>query len=74
MDDKDKSLQKCQDNLFYIAGPEIILKTPILGNFFLEQHKVAINYSSTKKCEIMAETKDSNQVMAYRPLLVNNTE
>ena len=35
MNDKAKSLQKCEDNLFYIAGPEIILKKPILGtNFF----------------------------------------
>ena len=45
-----------------------------MGTNFLKQHKVAINYSATKKCEIMAETKDQNQVMAYRPLLVNNTD
>ena len=74
IDNNDKSLQKCENNLFYIDGPDVILKTPILGTNFLKQHKVAINYSSTKKCEIMAETKNSNQVIAYSPLLVNNTE
>ena len=35
---------------------------------------MAINYFFTKKCEILAETKDSNHILAYRPLLVNNTE
>ena len=35
---------------------------------------MAIDYFSTRKCEILAETKDSNHILAYRPLLVNNTE
>ena len=34
MNDKAKSLQKCEDNSFYIAGPEIILNTQSSGPIF----------------------------------------
>ena len=72
MNNKAKTLEKCEDNLFYIAGPEIILKIPILGTNFLKQHKVAINYFSSSKCEVLAETKNHEHKLAYGPLLVND--
>ena len=72
MDNMAKTLEKCEDNLFFIAGPEIILKNPTLGTNFLQKHKVAINYNSTSKCEILAETKNHEHKLAYGPLLVNN--
>ena len=74
INDKEKSLHKCKNNLFFVAGPEIILKTPILGTNFLKKHKVAINYSATEKCNITAETRDQYQVIAYRPLMVNDPD
>ena len=49
LDDKAKTLAKCEVTLFYVAGPEIILKNPILGTNFLKKHKVAINNHKDKK-------------------------
>ena len=49
LDDKAKTLAKCEVTLFYDAGPEIILKNPILGTNFLKKHKVAINNHKDKK-------------------------
>ena len=56
MDDRAKTMAKCGDTLFYVAGKEIILKYPILGTNFLQKHKVALNYYTTGKCEILAQT------------------
>ena len=72
LDNMAKTLAKCEDTLFYVAGTEIILKNPILGKNFLQKHKVAMNYNSTRKCEILAKTVNTEHKMSYSPLLVNN--
>ena len=71
LDDRAKTMAKCGDTLFYVAGKEIILKYPILGTNFLQKHKVAINYHTAGKCEILAQTVNVEDKTSYGPLLVN---
>ena len=65
-------MAKCGDTLFYVAGQEIILKNPILGTNFPQKHRVTLNYHTTRKCGILAQTVNIENKMSYGPLLVND--
>ena len=54
LNDGAKTMAKCPETLFYVAGKEIILKYPILGTNFLKKHKVVLNYKATENCTILA--------------------
>ena len=69
-DGKNTTLGKFQNVKFYVANNEIILNYPILGNSFLQQNRVIIDYEKTDKCTISASVFSKENIVERKELLV----
>ena len=67
---------KSKNVKFYVANDSIILKSPILGNTFLYQNQVIIDYSQAENCNITASLINENNTVERTQLQVssNNTD
>ena len=65
---------KSKNVKFYVANDSIILKSPILGNTFLFQNKVIIDYSHAENCNATASLFNRNNTVERKQLQVSSND